>query len=87
MNPPGSFLSDEGREFLREQSNNLKSNNQPVVLETNTAHSRYIGRVTEVKSGGLVFEEATTNQQICVPWESVGYLTGIAQARGAATGR
>lgn len=80
-------LSDEGRRFFIQQAKQFQQSNQPVTLETNTAHSVITGRVNEVQEGGLVFQQSDTNSRICVPWEKVDKLTAIGQPGEQNAGR
>lgn len=66
-------LSPEGRNFLIERAKNARASGQPILLETNTQHSTYTGRIIDVTEGGVDFA-ADTGIKLSLPWESVAYL-------------
>ena len=67
---------DAERRFLKNQAQELRSNNQPCELHTRTKGSLYRGRVLEADDGGIVFQQED-GRRIAVPISLVEKFVGI----------
>jgi len=76
---------DEERQFLKNQGQQLRNNNQPCELHTRTQGSLYRGRVLEADDGGIVFQQED-GRRIAVPISLVEKFVGIPIAWGQKTG-
>lgn len=77
---PVSYTEDE-RNFLRTQANELQQSNQPCELHTRTQGSIYRGQVLQADSGGIVFQKED-GSRIVVPISLVEKFVGIPQSWG-----
>ena len=78
--------SNEAKQFLIEQANNLSENDQYCTLVTFGPHTSYNGSIEEVADGGIVFNELGTGRVVMTPWESVEKLIALPQgAKGELT--
>jgi len=76
---------DAERRFLKNQAQDLKTNNQPCELHTRTQGSLYRGRVLEADEGGIVFQQED-GRRISVPISLVEKFVGIPISWGQKTG-
>ena len=67
---------DAERRFLKNQAQELRSNNQPCELHTRTQGSLYRGRVLEADEGGIVFQQED-GRRVAVPISLVEKFVGI----------
>lgn len=77
-----NYTEDE-REFLVKQADELRTNNQPCELHTRTQGSIYRGRVLTADTGGIVFQK-DDNSQVSVPISLVEKFVGIPKAQAQA---
>lgn len=76
---------DAERRFLKNQAQELRSNNQPCELHTRTQGSLYRGRVLEADEGGIVFQQED-GRRVAVPISLVEKFVGIPISWGQTTG-
>jgi len=67
---------DAERRFLKNQAQELKTNNQPCEMHTRTQGSLYRGRVLEADEGGIVFQQED-GRRVAVPISLVEKFIGI----------
>lgn len=79
-----NYTEDE-RDFLVKQGEDLRTNNQPCELHTRTQGSIYRGQVLKAETGGIVFQK-DDGAQVSVPISLVEKFVGIPKAQAQAWG-